>query len=165
MPDYIATEQLLTYLVAQGVGQRWTTAPSLTVPLVTLLPRDGAPLPRDGENVTVTLVDTNLRGPPGLEAWIEEAFIDVIVRSRQPSAGKLVQRQIKGLLHPYDSNGGRKQWMMGALLVESSREWRGDQPLPQRQAIGESDPHVTYDRIASYVIGARRKILAGLTVP
>ncbi|HET6502105.1 MAG TPA: hypothetical protein VFG87_15220 [Amycolatopsis sp.] len=172
MADLILLEQLHAYLIAQGAGQHPSAAPSLTIPSVWMVPRDGAPLPRVDpatkaplENITITLVDTHFRSPSTLELSVEETFVDVIIRSRQPGAGKLVQRAIKSLLAPVDATGGRWQWMMGALLVELSTEWRGDQPLPQRQSIGESDPHVTYDRVASYRFQCRRKVLAGLSLP
>lgn len=174
MADLILIEELQAYLVAQGIGQLPGATPSLSVPSIWLLPRDGAALPRNLEKVggsgwtgetTITLRDTNLSGPPGLEAWIEEAFVDIITRAPQAGTGKLIQRQIKGLLSPFDRHNGRAQWMMSNLLVEQSMEWRGDQELPQRQSIAEGDPHVTYDRVASYRFRCRRKILAGLTLP
>ena len=88
MAELIVIEELQAYLVTQGVGQLPGTTPSLTVPSVWTMPRDGAALPRSAngafvENATITLRDTNLRGPSDLEAWIEEAFIDIIVRARQ----------------------------------------------------------------------------------
>ncbi len=171
MPDYVVIEELQDYLVAQGIGQRPSVAPSLTVPSIWLAPRDGAPDLRSvagvlAENVTVTLIDTMFRSPNGLEPWLEESFVDVIVRSRHAGAGKLVQRRIRDLIEPGNTSlGGKKNWMMGDLRVEYSRMWRGDQPLPQRQATSESDPHVTYDRVASYMFGCRRKVLAGLSIP
>jgi hypothetical protein len=166
MPDYHVIEELQDFLVAQGVAQLPSTAVSLTVPSVWTPPRDGAPLPRTGENVTITLVDTMLRSPSGLEPWLEETFVDVIVRARTAAPGKLVQRTIKNLIVPYDSSlGGRKQWTMGDLLVEYSTEWRGDQPLPMPQNVTSQDPHITYDRVQSFRFGVRRKRLAGLSIP
>ncbi len=169
MADLDVLTELKTYLIAQGVAQRFdndgSPAPSLALPSIVLMPRKGAPLPRDGENITITLNDTMLRSPSPLEPWVQEAFVDVIVRSRQPAPGKVLQRAIGALIAPWDQVGGRKGWMMGALLVEQSMMWRGDQPLPQRQAIGESDPHATYDRVASYRFLCRRKVLAGLSMP
>ncbi len=165
MPEMIVIEELQSYLVTQGIGQLPGAAPSTLLPSIWLAPRDGSPLPRIGENITVTIIDTNLASPPGLMAWIDETFVDIIVRSRQASAGKLVQRSIKKLLVPFDAHGGRKQWMMNDLLVEASIEWRGDQPLPPRQNVGETDARVTYDRVASFRFACRRKILAGLTLP
>jgi hypothetical protein len=52
--------------------------------------------------------------------------------------------------------------MMGSLLVEYSTPWRGEQPLPiaRGQDAGESNL-VTFDRVASYRFGCRRKSLAG----
>ncbi len=129
------------------------------------MPRDGAPLPRTGENATITLRDPTTRPAAELEAWVAETFVDVIVRARQAGAGKLLQRRILDLLAPYDLHGGRKQWMMGALLVEQSLVWRGDQDMPQRESIAQGDAHATYDRVQSFRIRARRKILAGLTLP
>lgn len=165
MPDLLVIEELASYLVTQGIGQRPSATPSLTVPSIWLMPRDGAALPRVGENVTITINDTNLSGPQELMAWIDETFVDVIVRSRQPGVGKLVQRSIKKLLVPWDAHGGRKQWMMNNLLVEASNEWRGDQPLPQSPVATATDAHQTYDRVASYRFTCRRKILAGSTLP
>lgn len=165
MADLILVEELQDYLVSQGVGQLQSAAPSLTVPSVWLMPRDGAPLPRGGENATVTLSDTLLRSPSALEEWMTETFVDVIVRARQAPAGKRLQRSIHDLIVPFGASGGRKQWMMGDLLVEISREWRGDQPLPQRESVAAKDRHATYDRVQSFVFSCRRKVLAGLTIP
>ena len=176
MPDLDVLQELQTYLVAQGIGVApFNPKPADGVQTTTIwtYPRDGAVLPRNIAKVngvlqgetTVTLVDTNLRSPSSLEPWMTETFVDVIVRSPQAFTGKLVQRAIRDLLMPNDAVGGRHQWMMGALLVEMSDEWRGDQVLPQRQAVGESDSHATYDRVASYRFQCRRKILAGLTIP
>lgn len=165
MAELILLEQLHAYLIAQGVGQAPNADPSLTVPSIWMAPRDGAKLPRDGENITVTLVDTMLRAPSSLEEWMTETFVDIIVRSRNPTPGKLLQRQIHKLIVPWGSVGGRKMWTMGAILVECSTEWRGDQPLPERQSVLTGDPHVTYDRVQSFKFDVRRKILAGLTIP
>src|SRR4051794_28428379 len=118
MPDLIVVEELQDYLVAQGAGQLPAAAPSLTLPSVWLSPRDGAPEPRDGENATITLIDTNLAAAPDLEAWIEEAYVDVIVVARQNAAAKLIHRGIRDLIHPMSAHGGKKQWTMGVLLVE-----------------------------------------------
>lgn len=157
MPDLIVVEELQDYLVAQGVAQQPSDAPSIVIPSVWLAPRDGAPAPRTGENVTITLVDTMLAPAAELEAWIEEAFVDVIVVARQNATAKLTHRVIRDLIHPVEAHGGRFQWQMAALLVEYSTIWRGDQPLYQ--------DNQTYSRVASYRFGARRKVLAGNGAP
>lgn len=160
--DLHVTEQLQAYLIAQGVAQVPAAAPSLTVPRIWLQPRDGAPMPSkvNGafvENATITLIDTQLAYPSSVEEWIEETFVDVIVRARQAPAGKLIQRQIRGLLTPINDMGGKKHWTMGALHVEYSTTWRGDQALPRDPGTdGE-----TYDRVQSFRFGCRRKALAG----
>src|SRR5688500_13838023 len=125
MPDYHVVEELQTYLVAQSVGQLPTAPPSTSLPSIWLQPRDGAPEPRRAngafvENATITIADTALAAPQDLEAWIEETFVDIIVRSRQAAPGKLLHRTIRGLIHPAEAHGGRKQWTMGGLLVEYS---------------------------------------------
>lgn len=155
MPDYHVTEELRAYLLAQGVVQAQDAAPSTVLPSVWLDPRDGAPLPRTGEDITVTLRDTLLAAPGQMQAWIEVAFIDVIVRARKEPAGKLVQRQIRNLMHPVSAHGGRYQWTMGSLLVAYSTVWRGDQKLP---VVGDA---VTFDRVQSFQIACRRQSLAG----
>lgn len=166
MAELIVIEELMDYLIAQGVAQDKNTAVFTSVPSIWLDPRDGAPLPRDGEGAVITLRETLTIPPSSLEEWMMRTTVDVIVRARTARPGRLIQRQIHNLLVPYaDSSGGRKQFTIGALLVERCWEWRGDQPLPQRQSIGETDPHRTYDRVASYMFDVRRKILAGLTLP
>lgn len=157
MANLIVVEELQSYLVAQGVAQLPAGAPSTTLPSLWLAPRDGAPAPRTGENVTITLVDTLLAPAAELEAWIEEAFVDVIVVARQNAAAKLAHRVIRDLIHPIEAHGGRTNWPMGALLVEYSTTWRGEQPLYQ--------DNQTYSRVASYRFGARRKVLAGSGAP
>jgi hypothetical protein len=160
--DLILIEQLQDYLIAQGVGQAQDQAVSTSVPTIWLQPRDGYPQPREGETATISLVDTLLSSPPG-EAWFEETFVDIVIRSRSAPTGKLLHRTIRGLLAPIDQPWGRMMWTMGALLVEYSTGWRGEQPL----AIASRNPQVnnnlvTHDRVASYRFGCRRKSLAGL---
>lgn len=156
MADYQVIDELRTYLIAQGIVQAQSATPSTVLPSVWLAPRDGALLPREGEDMTVTLRDTLLAAPGPLQAWEEVAYIDVITRSRREPAGKLVQRSIRNLLHPVAGHGGRFQWTMGSLLVSYSTIWRGEQPLP---SVGDA---VTFDRVQSFQIACRRQSLAGL---
>lgn len=155
MAEMHVIDELRAYLIAQGVVQAQTAAPSTVLPSIWLDPRDGARLPREGEDVTVTLRDTLLAAPDRLQAWEEVAYIDVITRARREPAGKLVHRSIRNLLHPIAAHGGRYQWTMGSLLVAYSTVWRGEQKLPH-----DGDA-VTYDRVASYQIACRRQSLSG----
>ena len=162
--DLWVTEELQAYLIAQGVGQVPGAAPSLTIPSIWLQPYDGAPSPRRDkttsdwlENATVTLNDTALGPPQALEAWIEEAFIDVVVRARTVPAARMIHRVVRELIHPTAAHGGRKQWQMGALLVEYSTIWTSEAPT--------FSDSTTVTRRAGYRFGARRKILAGLNTP
>lgn len=152
MAELYVLDELRAFLIAQGIAQPQDTAPSTVLPSLWLNPRDGVPIPRAGENVTITLIDTNTTGPPEMEAWIEETFVDIIVRSRKVPAGRLVQRQIRGLLSPIGDLYGRKHWTMGSLLVEYSTLWRGDQPLA-----ADAD---TYTRVQSFRFGVRRSVLS-----
>lgn len=159
MAELILIEQFRDYLVAQGVVTP-QDAPTPSAPTVWLQPRDGFPEPRRDkttnallESATVTLNDSQLGGVNDLSAWIEETFVDVIVVAPGSPAGKLLHRTIRNLIHPIGSHGGRKQWMMGALLVEQSTVWRSEQPLYQDAQ--------TYSRTASYRFLCRRKALAG----
>lgn len=152
MPELYVLEELRSYLIAQGLVQAQSAAASLVLPRIYLNPKDGAPTPASGENVTVTLVDTLLTGPPNLEAWLEEAFVDIRVRSRTATPGKLLQRQIRGLIAPTGQLYGRKHWTMNTLLVEYSTLWRGDQSLP---------PDVDgWTRVQSFRFGVRRSVLS-----
>jgi hypothetical protein len=162
MAELILVEELQDYLVTAGVGQLPSEDPSLTVPSIWLQPRDGAPEPRResesegaafSEDATITLVDTMLGPPQALEAWIEEAFVDIVVRSRKASTGKLIHRAIRGLIHPNDAHGGRKMWEMNNLLVEYSTIWTSEQPVVADE--------FTFTRKAGYRFGCRRKVLAG----
>lgn len=163
--NFYIVEELQTYLVSQGVGQLPNAAPSATVPSIWIQPRDGARLPGKPrgqygadaakvETTTITVVDTQTGSPMngGLEAYIDEAFIDIIVRSKTAAPGKLVHRTIRGLLHPAGDLYGKQGWQMNSIFVEYSNIWRAEQVLPQ-----PTDAEVqTYDRVASYRIGARR---------
>ena len=158
MSDLYVPAELHAFLVASGVGQAPAAAPSLAVPSIWVDPKAGPPRPRTGEACTVTLRAVARRPAAQLEAWIQETFVDVIVRhATSAAAATSVHRQIRDLLHPISAHGGRKQWTMGALLVEYSDEWRGEQPLPFQQT-GDA---VTYDSVTGYRLGARRKSLAG----
>lgn len=166
MPEYHVIEELRAYLIAQGVVQPQSAAPSTVTPSIWLQPRDGAPEPRKdstgnyAEAATVTLTDPMLAPASELVAWIEESFIDVIVRARTAPQAKLIQRSIRGLIHPNDDLGGRKQWTMNNLTVEYSTIWRGDQDLPRPPG-----DRPTYDRTCGYRFGVRRKALSGLSIP
>lgn len=169
MPDYLVAQELQSYLVAEGVAQLPAEAPSLTIPSIWLQPRGGAPLPRNldknagrwvGET-TITINDPMLGSPSNLEEWMEESFIDILVRATQSATAQLTHRSIRGLLVPIGSSGGKKMWMMNNLLVEMSDEWRKEQEVAQLRSLGEKDPHATYDRVASYRFQCRRKSLAG----
>lgn len=149
----IVVEELHAYLITQGVAQAPDAVPSETVPSVFLQPRQDAPTPREGENQTVTLVDTNLSGPPGVEAWLQDCFIDIIVRSRNDAEGKLLHRAIHGLLAPIGQLGGRKHWRMNELLVQESRMWRQERPMPT------VENGLTYDRAASFQFRCARSDL------
>lgn len=157
MPELILIEQLRAYLIAQGAVQAQSASPSTSVPSIWLDPREGAPEPRDGENVTVTLVDMMLAGPQGLDAWMEDTFVDVIIRARTKSPAVLAHRVIRNLICPINDHAGRKLWLMGDLLVERSTMWRPEQPVTFQQ------PELrTYTRTAGYRFECRRKALAGL---
>lgn len=158
MAEIFVVEELRDYLISEGLAQGQDQTPSLTVPSIWLNPRDGAPAPRREkkggdylETATITLVDTNTTGPPELEAWLEETFVDVTVRSRTAAPGKLLQRQIRGLLTPIGELYGRKNWIMNRLLVEYSTLWRGDQALDADET--------SYRRVQSFRFGVRRLAL------
>lgn len=171
MADLLVAQELQSFFVAQGAAQLPSTSPSLTIPAVWLQPRDGAPLPRNlakdsngrwiGET-TITIQDPMLGSPSNLEEWMEEAFLDIIVRSPQSATAQLTHRVIRNLIVPVGSSGGQKMWMCNDLLVEYSDEWRKEQEAPQLRSVAEHDPHSTYDRVASYRFMCRRKSLAGL---
>ena len=162
-------EELQSYLVASGVGQLPSATPSSTIPSVWCQPRDGARLPGKPraaftaeqarvETTTITLVDTQTGSPMNgaLEAYIDESFVDIIVRCKTAAPGKLVHRTIRGLLTPIGALNGKHGWTMGSLPVEYSTAWRAEQPLP---ADSSADVQ-TYDRVASYRFGVRRTALA-----
>ena len=153
----LLVEELQDYLVAQGIGYLPDHAPSDVLPRIYLIGREGAKLPEAPETTTVTIHDTLLAPAAPLVAWVEEAFVDVIVRSTNAGTAKLTQRAIRDLIHPNAAHGGKKAWEMGALHVEYSTIWRGEQDLPPDP---QADVH-TYDRVQSFRFGCRRTALAG----
>lgn len=157
MAEMLVIDELRAYLIAQGVCQDNNVAESAVLPSIWVKPMEGAPEPRlpdGGEVATITLIDTLLRSPGDLEQFMEEAFIEVVVRSWSPAAGELIQRQIRGLIAPGDQPGGKKLWTMNNLLVEYSTMWRGDQSLGATE--------LSYARTQSFRFGCRRKSLSGL---
>jgi len=155
MTGLLVVNEFRAYLIAEGIVQDGNDPPSLTLPSIWAQPRDGALLPREDEGITVTLIDVGIGGPNSLEPWIEEAFVDVMVRARSVGVGQLIHRAIRTLISPADLPGGRKMWQMGALLVECSDQWRKEQPLPPVEG------GLTYDRVQSFRFVARTKALRG----
>lgn len=153
MPDYDVTEELQTHLVTAGLGQLPGATVSATIPSVWLDPKDGVPAPRGVETATITLRATHIGRPHDLDYAIEETFVDVTVRTLKAAPGKLLQRQIRGLLLPGSAVGGAKMVTIGGLVVEYLTQWRSDQALPVQDD--------TYVRVQSFRFGARRKALAG----
>lgn len=164
MADLYVVQELRTYLIAQGVAQDAASAPSLTVPSIHVDPFDGAPLPRRSvagaqiEKGTITILDTMASPAAQLEAWIEETYIDIVVRHRDPAACRSILRAIRELIHPNASNGGRKDWFMNSLRVENSWIWKGEQPLPFAEQ-GDTD---VISRVTSFCFACRRKSLQNL---
>lgn len=156
MPDLFVVQELRAFLVDEGVGQRSTEPPSMLLP--SIWTDRVAPLPRKDEGGTITLLDTRLSGPPNLDAWLQETFVDVIVRHRSPGTCRLIHRSIFGLLHPRGDHRGRCQWTMNDLPVEYSTLWRGEQPLPFPDD-GDTD---VVSRVTSFRICCRRASLAGV---
>lgn len=163
MADVHVIDELRSYLIAQGVcvAQTAKDAPATLLPTIWLNPRPGAPHPRqktDGtwqEDATITLVDMLLGPPIGeLDAYLEEAFIKVVVSARQLPLAKMIHRQIRGLIHPVGATHGRQLWTMNTLLVEYSTIWRGEQPVTETDS--------AWSRDCGYRFGCRRKALAGL---
>lgn len=158
----IVTEELQSYLVNEGVGQLPEADPSPTVPSIWTNPRYGAVMPRISletpaewlENVTVTVADGQLQGPPGLASYLLDTFVIITTRARKEAEGILLHRQIRSLLHPPGSPiAGRCKWQMNDLAVLYSRIWRTEQPLPP------IENGLTYDRTAWYLIECARSDL------
>lgn len=163
MPELLAVDELGAYLLAQGVVQDINAAPSRTLPRLFIAPRQYAPEPaRDestgdwAEDATVTLHPTHTGLPSPIESWMEETFVDVIVRARPAGAAELLHRVIRNLIVPASQPGGRKAWDMGALHVQRSFQWRREQELPT------TNNGLTYDRVQSFCFAYSR---SALTVP
>lgn len=162
MSDLIVSTELQTFLVAQGIGQMPDAPPSLVLPAIFDNPKNYAPEPRRGprdgpllENATITLADVITTPADGLEAWLEEAFVEVVVRADDDHVAKLLHRRIRDLIVPITSHGGNHYWQMAGLLVERSFQSKPEQPL-------RSLENRFTDRVATYGFSCRRKVLAGL---
>lgn len=160
--DLIVSAELQTFLVDQGIGQLPGAAPSLDLPGIFDNPDDYAPEPRRGpqdgpllERATITLVDVITMPADGLEAWLEETFVEVVVRSDDDDLAKILHRRIRDLIVPITSHGGHHNWQMAGLWVERSWQSKPEQPLPRLE-------NRFKDRVATYGFSCRRKVLAGL---
>lgn len=161
--ELIVVNELQDYLVAQAVAQMPATAPSTTRPAVYANPLDGAALPRQtagdaaAESAAITLRSVSRPAPDvNEEAWEEEA-VEVIVLAAAEETAELLQRQLRRLLAPAGTPGGRKMWTMGALLVESCAVWTGSQPMPVDPSRFQG-----FGRTQTFLFTCRVKSLAGL---
>lgn len=157
MPELQVPEELHAYLLSQNIGQVPNAAPSTGLPSLWLNPKDGSPQPRTGEDCTITVCNFQVADAPGLETYMEECFLDIVVRHRNSDAAcRLTHRTIKGLLSPREDHVGRKHWTMNTLLVQYSTVWRAEQALP---FVNDGDLK-TYDRTASFRFGCFRSDLS-----
>lgn len=162
--DLFVSNELRLFLIAQGIGINPTDHDSAigTTTAIFENPRDGVPEPRWSdalggyqEDATLTIIDMDVAGPAGaVEAYEEETFVQIVVRSRGEAAGKLIHRQVRGLIHPIGAHKGHTLWTMNDLLVQLSTIWRGERPAGATP--------VSYTRTAAYRFCCRRKSLAGL---
>lgn len=149
MADVFVLEELAAELVTQGICRAWqTTANGL--PQVIRDERYGTPEPQGKafEDAIVGLVRTDQVPPAPLEGFLEQAVVDVIVRAYKAQDAELIGRQIRGLL-----NDRRQGYFLGALRIEYSYLWQGDQRLGADET--------SYTRRQSFVICARSLSLAG----
>lgn len=162
MTDVHVIDELLTRLVNDGIVQRWSKTYSGTLPSAVITPIKGAPLPRATEPATVTLRQSGVSQPNGMDAWLEETAIEVIVRARSAPAGRLLHRVIRGVIHPRGAFPAQTGWQLTSnLLVERSYIWRREQTIPpaNNQTEGQRDL-VTYDTTESYMFAVRRALLS-----
>lgn len=152
MAALLAIEELGAHLIAQGITSPYASAPG-ALPSLWLNPRDGAPLPRDGEPGTITLVEITIASDHDLAPWVEISFIATIARYRTERYAQLAQRQLRDLIAPRDQLEGRKQWQMGALPVMRSKVFRPDQPVEASS--------VAYTRSQAFQFDCARSALAG----
>ena len=161
MAEYHVIDELLSCLVTAGVVQRWNTTPSSTIPGAVIGPLKGAPLPRTDEPATVTLRQSGVTQANGMDAWLQETAIEVIVRARSAPAGRLLHRSIRGVIHPRGSFPARTNWQMTAsLLVERAYIWRGEQTIPPSMSQQGDRDLSTYDTTESYMFAVRRALLS-----
>lgn len=147
MPDLLVAEEVQAHLIAQGVVRDPAAAGGL--PPCWIDPDEGAPEPPEGVQSTVTLFTAGQVVRPWLEGdKLQEIVLDVVVRSRHPRDGHLLQRQIYAALEE------KKNVAFGALRIEWSKLFRGVQKL--------GSDHESQRTLQSFRIAARLKSLAGL---
>lgn len=148
MADLFVIQELQDELVTEGIGQLPATSPTTVRASVWLQPRDGAPEPRSGENVTITLIPVSAVPPDPFEGFLERQVIDVVVRARKREQGETVHRRVREILND------RREWTMGALRVEWSSLVAGMGPV--------TSDETSYTTRETYEIAARAKSLLGL---
>jgi hypothetical protein len=147
--DLLVTAELRAFLVTAGVVRAGETpgAP----PACWFNPHEGPKQPVAGETAAVTLI-AGLQVPTRVnEAFMEDRIVDVWVRATSFPVGELLQRSIRGLVND------KRNYLMGALLVEHSILWAGISNVPP-----ESGAKIkTYDTRQSFRFMARTAALAG----
>lgn len=133
---------LREYLVAEGVVRHADpgAGEDAALPPVWAMPEGGAVAPgdkagaQDNRDVVLSIFDGGGFAPPTPHSsFLRRDTVDFRIRARRyPMAGEL-EAQLRGLLV---GDIGRRGWLMGAVRVESSEEWRPLQPDPSGASYG-----------------------------
>lgn len=137
MAELIFGEEVLAYLVAQNVVRRASTATGAGLPVAWVDPDEGAPEPDIISNPDQETVVTVMTGPEIPSTWhmgfMQERAMEIRVRAKSRPVAELLCRSVRGKMEE------KKHIMMGQMLVQQSKLWRGTQMLPTARAEGSSD--------------------------
>ena len=139
MADLILAEQMLAYLVAQGIVRAGSTAG--TLPPCWIEPLEGLQQPTDDDPLTAALFSGPEIAMPWLEYQMTQRPLKIVTRSRDWPSTEVLHRKVRAALE-------EKRWFLaGTLRVQMSKMAIGLQRIP------DNDPTI-YQATASYRIYA-----------
>lgn len=119
--------EISDYLIDEGLVRDGPTAAGAGLPPVWVDPPEGAEEPDVIRNSDQPTIVTVVTGPEIPSDWhmgfMQERAIEIRVRAKSRSAAEFLQRSVRGLMEE------KKHTMMGQMLVQQSKLWRGVQEL------------------------------------
>lgn len=127
MADLQWGDEIADYLIDEGLVRDGATATGAGLPPIWVNPKEGAEEPdviRNSDQPTIVSLFVGLEIPGEWHmGFMQERAIELRVRAKSRPTAELLHRSIRSLMEE------QKHVMMGQLLVQQSKLWRGVQEI------------------------------------